>query len=49
MREAIQQAQACDPFYDVTDSDVEDARPEEIFLDRDYDADEELDHDGVHI
>ena len=33
MQETIQQAKAGDPFQDVTDSDVADARPDEMFLD----------------
>ena len=50
VQEAIQQAQAGDPFHDITNSDVEDASPEEMLLNcNDENSDEELDHDDVDI
>ena len=44
MQDGIQQAH---PFHDITDSDVEDASPENMLLD--HNSDEELDHDDVDI
>ena len=35
VQEAIQQDQAGDSFHDIPDSDVEDASPEEMLLERD--------------
>ena len=48
MEEAIQQAQAGDPFHDITDRDVEDASPELLDHD-DENSDEELYHNNVDI